>query len=214
MTTFWSSTPLLQIKLEPGILENNNLLPSIPMRLMESPDADLMDIKLEDLCYTTGPDGQGFVFVEPKACDDHGYDTSNSLSPQSSIAADQDWIDSPSSVESFLSSCSELCKKMYQKENDKPELVLDLDSNIQTKHSSMTVPPPPILQKPPAPSFQPMDTDLELLASTASSVSLQPAEEPETETEEAPKEVLTIQSRPIMPTLLIYPTTNDSTCQR
>lgn len=90
----------------------------IPGQVCDEPaDADLLDIKIEDLCYATREDGQGFVFVEPKGCDDVGYDTSASLSPLSNdygtadrSITDHDWLDSPSSVDSLLSSCKDFCE--------------------------------------------------------------------------------------------------------
>lgn len=105
---------LLVVKPEPRACEQMPRL-VLPGRGCNEPaDADLLDIKLEDLCYATRQDGQGFVFVEPKGCDDIGYDTSASLSPQSNEhsiehSGDCDWLDSPSSVDSLLSSCKDFC---------------------------------------------------------------------------------------------------------
>lgn len=139
-------------------------------------DADLMDIKIEELCYMTGENGQGFVFVEPKGCDDAGYDTSNSFSSDNSSndqSLDHNWIDSPSSVESFLSSCSEFC---------------DYNSNN-------TETPPQLYINPPSITAEPH----ELLSNTPTrpdTFQLAP---------DSPPPATSIQCKPMMPTLLLYP---------
>lgn len=119
------NSPLVDVKLEPKTLEQygcqhynfNTNLKCLPMAYSDNgseslPDADLLDIKLEDLCSSYyaangGSEHEPFTFVEPRPCnDDPGYDTCTTFSSTESGEADQDWIDSPSSVESFLSSCS------------------------------------------------------------------------------------------------------------
>jgi len=101
---------LLDVKHEPASFDQYGCqYTSIQHNMNTPPDADLLDIRIEDLCYKPNEDGLGFTFVDKKLTDDAGYDTSASLSPKSQHT-DQDWIDSPASVESFLSSCSEFCE--------------------------------------------------------------------------------------------------------
>lgn len=122
--------PLVQVKLEPKSVGDygcefserfHDYYPSSSdTRQSSSVDGiDLMDIKLEELCssYFPADNEKGFTFVEPRACEDAGYDTCTTLGSDSCANLDQDWIDSPSSVESFVSSCSELVES-YQKSNE------------------------------------------------------------------------------------------------
>lgn len=125
---------LLDVKIEPKSVEDYrckledcfNNSPSSPAEKQPQSDADLLNIKLEELCSSYFEE-KDFTFVEPKACDDAGYDTCTTFSPTSTL--DQDWIDSPSSVESFLSSCNEFVDS-YQKSNQ-ADLAFE-QSNLQS----------------------------------------------------------------------------------
>lgn len=154
-------------------------------------DADLLDIKIEELCYMTGENGEGFVFVEPKACDESGYETSNSAATSpygcngNNQTMDHDWIDSPSSVESLLSSCSEFCDYQTSASQQCPQLYINPPNTLTA--SSNSPPSLPALCRPTPPTPPPSD------------------HLPETE----PRLVATIECKPMMPTLLLYP----SACQ-
>ena len=141
---------LLDVKIEPKSVEqygcefdrrfNDRYIPDESRQRLT--DADLLNIKLEELCSSIfeAENDKDFAFVEPKACDDAGYDTCTTFSPNSDL--DKDWIDSPSSVESFLSSCSEFVDS-YQKSNQS-NLILEAPSFPVSSPSFSTTAAQPI----------------------------------------------------------------------
>ena len=76
---------LLDVKIEPKSVEqygcefdrrfNDRYIPDESRQRLT--DADLLNIKLEELCSSIfeAENDKDFAFVEPKACDDAGYDT-------------------------------------------------------------------------------------------------------------------------------------------
>lgn len=175
----------------------------------DTADADLLDIKMEELCYMTGENGEGFVFVEPKACDESGYETSNSATSSyacntlNPTTVDHDWIDSPSSVESLLSSCSEFC---------------DYQTNV-----SQQCPPQLYINPPNSPSAVSSSINLPLTSPSTSSdhISHRSTMVPAVncllaaaETETEMKQTDTIQCKPMMPTLLVCPTSSQNSSSR
>ena len=124
---------LLEVKLEPKSLEDYGCefsqcsAFSEQQRFSPPPaEADLLDMKLEDLCANYMDDDNRFVYVEPQPCDDAGYDSCDAFSPES-CDLDRDWIDSPSSVESFLSSCSEIVDSYQRNEQQRQQEAIDID---------------------------------------------------------------------------------------
>lgn len=146
------SHELLEVKMEPksfGEYGCQFSQPPLCQRELSPPpaDADLLDIKLEDLCNNYMDNDNRFTYVEPQPCDDAGYDTCTTFSPDSDF--DRDWIDSPSSVESFLSSCSEIVDSYQRNEQHKRQLALELEQ--LTRLPTTTVPMSPTPPTPPTP---------------------------------------------------------------